>query len=77
MVQTSGDGGSPSGIALIAGAGVPSHAGSPQQGMHPGAALRRPPLQHVSLQVTPQVVVLPQGHICSEYIMVVNDITCK
>lgn len=56
MMQSGGDGGSPSGIALIAGAGVPSHAGSPQQGMHPGASLRHPPLQHPSLQMTQQVV---------------------
>ena len=54
-----GDGGSPSGVALIAGAGIPSDAGSPQQGIHPGATLRHPPVQGASLQMTPQVSLLP------------------
>ncbi len=54
-----GDGGSPSGIALMAGAGIPSDAGSPQQGIHPGATLRHPPTQGASLQMTPQVSLLP------------------
>ncbi len=55
-----GDGGSPSGVALIAGAGIPSDAGSPQQGIHPGATLRHPPVQGASLQMTPQVRLLPK-----------------
>ena len=54
-----GDGGSPSGIALMASAGIPSDAGSPQQGIHPGATLRHPPVQGASLQMTPQVSLLP------------------
>jgi len=55
MLQT--DRGSPTRVALIAGAGVISDAGSPQQPLQnrAGAALRHPPVQISALQMTAQV----------------------